>query len=580
MLLSPIETGIIHFVGICGIGMSAIADVLNRMGYNVQGSDHDSANSSIANRLQKSGIYVYGSHESQNISKARLIVYSSAININENPEILEAKKHKIKTISKAEMLNEIMRSKISIAISGTHGKTTMTTLVGYLLDGLELNPGILAGGIMNNYGSNSKIGKSDYLVIEADESDGSMIKLTSYISVITNIELEHVNYYKDENQLMELFKIFASNVLLHGSLVICYDQYNSRMLSRELSGNDSQITYGLAEEYLDKQNKLSMKEKMFYKYEPMVKACNIRLNNQGMVFDIMLSPSMIENMNNDSFNKLHQRKAEIVPPDLFNNQELSKVNINADSTNKNNLVENDDGGNDKNKLSKQTTTPEIIKNIQLPMYGMQNISNALGAISTIFAMNFKSLQRQDPFQGFKGIHKRFNVLYDEEFTLISDYAHHPTEIDYLIKQTIIYNISKSLKPKEELNWQDIDRYIQETEHDIVLVFEPHRYSRLKYFLRDFVQVLLKLKKIIILPVYDKDPFVSKRVEAQDLSNFLNDKQAEKSVCVEKFGELFDQINNNINKNTLVVFAGAGDSDFWAKNFLNDWKETNNKSEKK
>ena len=184
----PLSIGLIHFIGIGGIGMSGIAEVLNELGYKVSGSDI--AENSNTKRLKDLGIEVFIGHEKTNVSDAQIIVVSTAIS-KDNSELIEAKSKKIPIVHRAEMLCELMRLKWSIAIAGTHGKTTTTSLVASLLDGADFDPTVINGGIINNWKSNAKIGKGEWMVVEADESDGSFSKLTPTVAVVT-LSLIHI----------------------------------------------------------------------------------------------------------------------------------------------------------------------------------------------------------------------------------------------------------------------------------------------------------------------------------------------------------------------------------------------------
>ena len=183
--------GILHFIGIGGIGMSGIAEVLINLGYKVTGSDL--IENQNVSRLKKLGINIFIGHKKENIEDAAMVVISSAIN-QENEEILEAKKRRLPIVKRAEMLAELMRFKKSISVAGTHGKTTTTSLMAAILETAHLDPTVINGGIINSYNSNAKIGSSDWMVVEADESDGSFTKLPSTNVIITNIDAEHLDY--------------------------------------------------------------------------------------------------------------------------------------------------------------------------------------------------------------------------------------------------------------------------------------------------------------------------------------------------------------------------------------------------
>ena len=238
----PLEFGLVHFVGIGGIGMSGIAEVLHNLGYAVQGSDiKKSANTE---RLEKLGIRVFIGHDAENVKDVEAVVVSSAIK-RENPEVSFAKQNRLPVIQRAEMLAEIMRLKWSIAIAGTHGKTTTTSLVGHILERAELDPTIINGGIINAYGTNTRLGAGDWLVAEADESDGSFTKLPAIIGCVTNIDPEHMENYGNFDAMKAAYKRFIGNIPFYGFAVLCIDHPVVQSLIPEL-GTTKILTYGFS----------------------------------------------------------------------------------------------------------------------------------------------------------------------------------------------------------------------------------------------------------------------------------------------------------------------------------------------
>lgn len=235
---------IIHFVGIGGIGMSGIAEIMHNLGYKVQGSDI-SANANTS-RLSSSGIKIFSDHAASNIDGVAYVVISTAVK-EDNPEVVEARIRNIPVIKRAEMLAEIMRLKSSIAISGSHGKTTTTSLVACLFEAAGLEPTVINGGIINNRSTNAYVGKGDYLIAEADESDATFIKIPSTIGVITNIDPEHMDFYKDFDTLLSAFKSFITNLPFCGFGVLCIDHPVVRDLAQEINGRKI-ITYGIDSE--------------------------------------------------------------------------------------------------------------------------------------------------------------------------------------------------------------------------------------------------------------------------------------------------------------------------------------------
>ncbi|MFL6859221.1 MAG: UDP-N-acetylmuramate--L-alanine ligase [Sphingomicrobium sp.] len=214
------DIGIIHFVGIGGIGMSGIAEVMHQLGYKVQGSDM--ADSYVVEKLRKAGIPVAIGHSPDNLGDAAVVVCSSAIK-DGNPEMVAAAERRLPRVKRAEMLAELMRMQKTVAVAGTHGKTTTTSMIAALLDSGGLDPTVINGGIINRYGSNARLGKSDWWVIEADESDGSFLRLDGTIAVVTNIDPEHLEHYGSFDRVKDAFVEFIENVPFYGLAVLCVD---------------------------------------------------------------------------------------------------------------------------------------------------------------------------------------------------------------------------------------------------------------------------------------------------------------------------------------------------------------------
>jgi len=214
------DIGVIHFVGIGGIGMSGIAEVMHQLGYQVQGSDV--ADSYVVEKLRKIGIPVTIGHSADNLGDAAVVVCSTAIK-DSNPEIEAAAERRLPRVRRAEMLAELMRMQKTVAVAGTHGKTTTTSMIAALLDGGGVDPTVINGGIINRYGSNARLGKSDWWVIEADESDGSFLRLDGTLAVVTNIDPEHLEHYGTFDRVKDAFVEFIENVPFYGLAILCVD---------------------------------------------------------------------------------------------------------------------------------------------------------------------------------------------------------------------------------------------------------------------------------------------------------------------------------------------------------------------
>ena len=216
----PTDIGTVHFVGIGGIGMSGIAEVMNNLGYTVQGSDMKE--SATVERLRQRGIEVVIGHAPENVASAAVVVTSTAVK-RTNPEVAYALENRIPVVRRAEMLAELMRLKSTVAVAGTHGKTTTTSMIAALLDAGKIDPTVINGGIIEQYGSNARLGDSEWMVVEADESDGSFLRLDGTIAVVTNIDPEHLDHYGSFDRVKDAFVEFVGNVPFYGAALLCLD---------------------------------------------------------------------------------------------------------------------------------------------------------------------------------------------------------------------------------------------------------------------------------------------------------------------------------------------------------------------
>src|SRR5579875_1131425 len=238
----PLDIGIIHFVGIGGIGMSGIAEILHNLGYKVQGSDlADNAN---VRRLRGFGIPVSIGHQADNLGEAEVLVVSSAVK-HDNPEVAAARARLLPVVRRAEMLAELMRLKWSIAVGGTHGKTTTTSLVAAVLEAAHLDPTVINGGIINAYGTNTRLGAGDWMVVEADESDGSFLRLPATIAVVTNMDPEHLDHWGTGEAMVAGYEHFVQNIPFYGFAVLCIDHPAVQQMIPHLSDRRI-ITYGFS----------------------------------------------------------------------------------------------------------------------------------------------------------------------------------------------------------------------------------------------------------------------------------------------------------------------------------------------
>jgi UDP-N-acetylmuramate--alanine ligase len=261
----PLSIGMLHFVGIGGIGMSGIAEVMHNLGYSVQGSDL--AEGANIRRLRALGVAVTIGHRAENLGDAQVIVISSAVK-PDNVEVQAARARLLPIVRRAEMLAELMRLKWSVAIAGTHGKTTTTSLVAAMLDAAKLDPTVINGGIINAYGTNARLGAGDWMVVESDESDGSFMKLPATVAVVTNIDPEHMEYYGTFDNVRRAYQTFVENIPFYGLAALCIDHPEVQALIGRISDRRI-ITYGLSP-------------------QADVRAINIRKDPQGSVYDVAL----------------------------------------------------------------------------------------------------------------------------------------------------------------------------------------------------------------------------------------------------------------------------------------------------
>ena len=286
----PQNLGVIHFIGIGGIGMSGIAEILIQSGYLVQGSDINISDNT--NRLKKIGVKIFIGQKSSNINNAKIIVVSTAIT-NTNIELIAAKKMFLPIVHRAEMLGELMRLKQSIAVGGTHGKTTTTSLISRIIEQNGMDPTIINGGIISSLGSNAKLGGGEWMIVEADESDGSFAKLNPTVAVVTNIDLEHLDHHGNEKNLEHAFFNFVSSIPFYGFICLCIDHPRVQKLISKLEDKKI-ITFGLS------ANADIRATNIIYKNNCMNFDLNIskRLNTHTQVYNIEFSMIGLHNIQN------------------------------------------------------------------------------------------------------------------------------------------------------------------------------------------------------------------------------------------------------------------------------------------
>ena len=267
----PFDIGPVHFIGVGGIGMSGIAEIMLRIGYTVQGSDAKA--SANTERLAKLGAKIFVGHDPANVEGASAIVYSTAVKAD-NPEMVAGRAKRLPLVRRAEMLAELMRLQFSVGVAGTHGKTTTTSMVAALLDAGGLDPTVVNGGIINAYGTNAKVGEGDWIVVEADESDGSFLKLKSTVGIITNIDAEHLDHWGDFEAVKKGFRDFVENIPFYGFCAVCLDHPEVQALVAAVE-NRRMVTYGTNP-------------------QAEVRVLNVQQGPDGGTFDILVTPHVGE----------------------------------------------------------------------------------------------------------------------------------------------------------------------------------------------------------------------------------------------------------------------------------------------
>lgn len=417
-----------HIIGLGGIGMSAIARLLKQKGCHVSGEDQNKSH--LVELLQKEGVKL-----APDYSKNPTIVYSTAIKEN-HPTMTLAKKKNLKIEHRAALLNRLLKEKKGLLVAGTHGKTTTSALLSHVLLELGKDPSFAVGGILKGLSTNAKVGKGEYFVAEADESDGSFLNFEKYGAILTNIEEEHLDYWKTKEKLIEGFLTFVKETK---HLVYCKD--DPILSSLNLKG----ISYGLSS------------------------------------------------------------NADVYCKDLL----VEKENLIFSLQTKNGLYEK----------------------VMLPLMGKHNLLNALGVIALLSSLGFKEIEIIKALASFQGIKRRLDVVYNsEELLLIDDYAHHPTEVEVVLK---------ALEPLTE-------------KRRLVAVFQPHRPSRFKRFLEEFVQSLSLADKVVVTDIY-------KAAESEDISldDFVKKVGQDRCVYVPR-QDLEKYLESYLSVFDVAITLGAGD----------------------
>lgn len=442
----------VHFVGIGGVGMAGIAEVLLRQGYTVSGSDL--SENALTQWLRVMGAIIYRGHDASNIKDADVIVRSSAVDWS-NPELNAARLAHIPIVPRAEMLGELMRFRYGIAVAGTHGKTTTTSLVTSILAEAGLDPTFVIGGRLNSVGSNARLGRGHYLVAEADESDASFLYLKPMISIVTNIDQDHMGTYENDfARLKTTFVEFLHRLPFYGLAVLCVDDPVVREILPELSR--PVVTYGIQQE--------------------------ADFRTQGYTQSGMQTKFVVE------------------------------------------------------RPKGQTPL-----SITLNLPGRHNVLNALAAIAVASELKVQDKAIIDALQHFAGIGRRFQV-YGEfalpqggQVTLVDDYGHHPREI------------AATLQAARE-SWPS---------RRLVMVYQPHRYTRTRDLFGDFCKVLSMPDKLMLLDVYSAGEEFIKGADGLTLADAIKKQGQIEPIFVEKHDSLPSLFAKELRDGDVLLMQGAG-----------------------
>ncbi len=441
----------IHFVGIGGAGMSGIAAVLLNQGYHISGSDLNE--SAATKQLRKLGVDIFIGHDAKQIDNAQVVVQSTAIR-DDNPEITAARAARIPIVPRAQMLAELMRFRYGIAIAGTHGKTTTTSLVASLFTKGGLDPTYVIGGLLNSSGTHASLGQSHYLIAEADESDASFLYLNPMIAVVTNINPDHMDTYGgDFNKLKQTFLDFIHRVPFYGLVVLCWDEPVIRELYSQI--NRAVLTYG---------------------FHPDADLQVVDYEQRGV----------------QSHFTVHFKNGA---PDL-----------------------------------------PIILNLP----GQHNACNALAAIAIAKEEGISDEAIQQCLAEFSGVGRRFQVKNDVKFagktiTVIDDYGHHPRELTATLKAV------RQAWPGKRL----------------VLVFQPHRFSRTRDCFEDFAQVLAQVDQLLLLEIYSAGETPIPNIDSRALCRAIRERGQLEPIYVPDVNNVPEVLSNIVQDDDIVLLQGAG-----------------------
>jgi UDP-N-acetylmuramate--alanine ligase len=458
----------VHFVGIGGSGMSGIAEVMVSLGYAVQGSDLKE--NKQTRRLEEQGATIFIGHAAENIRDADAVVVSSAVD-ETNPEVAAAREQLMPVVSRAEMLAELMRFRYSIAVAGTHGKTTTTSLVASILAEGGLDPTFVIGGRLKSADANARLGQGDYLVAEADESDASFVHLKPMLAVVTNIDADHMSTYDgDIEKLKSGFIEFLHNLPFYGLAVVCADDAGVNDILTDIGR--SVTTYGTHE-------------------DADIRAVNIEFKENTTEFDVIRSSKAEESLGD-------------------------------------------------------TQSVYQFLRVKLRLPGIHNVRNSLAAIAVADELQIGDQAVVAALEKFEGIDRRFQILGDVQVpkgtvTIIDDYGHHPTEVAATLAA------AKSGYPDRR----------------VVLVFQPHRYTRTRDLMDDFATVLSGADALVLLDVYAAGEAPIAGADGRSMARAIRTRGAVEPVFVESMEDLAHVLEGVLEDGDLVLTMGAGDISAYA-----------------
>jgi len=442
----------IHFVGIGGAGMSGIAEVLHNLGYQISGSDM--RESRVTNHLRSLGIKVELNHHRTQVDGCDVVVASSAI-ADDNPELIEAREKRIPVIPRAEMLAELMRFQQGIAVAGTHGKTTTTSLVASVLAEGGLDPTYVIGGLLNSSGSHARLGTGKYLVAEADESDASFLHLQPTIAILTNVDADHLETYGgDIDCLQDNFIEFLHHLPFHGLAIICLDDEGVRKIMGSI-----------------------LKPFKTYGFDP---------------------------------------GADYFAHDVHHEGQQSWFQVS------------------------RADCKEWLQ-VKLNLPGKHNVLNALAAIAVAHEVGVADKSIINALAGFQGIARRCQVLGEltiqgKKVLIIDDYAHHPREINATLQAV-------------RQGWSD---------KRVVVIFQPHRYTRTRDLFEDFCQVLAETDRLLLLEIYSAGEKPVAGADGRSLCRAIRQRGQVDPIFVEKREKIPQLLENFVEENDLLLVLGAGD----------------------